>query len=126
MQYIVSFITGEMAKADFNPLVVQLDDIDRRHLEQTIARAHEILKKLKRKPGGQLTPEESPTELALQHRLSPGNIHIWVTMPQVLQLSSRAANWHAGDIYFSAYARTNRHYRQAVGGDGEGEWDILC
>ena len=76
MQYIVSFITGEMAKVDFNPLVVQLDDIDRRNLEQTIARAHEILKKLNRKSGGQLTPEESPPALTLQHRLSPGNIHI--------------------------------------------------
>ena len=71
MQYIVSFINGEMSKADFDPLVVQLGDMDCRNLEQTISRAHEVLKKLNRKSGGQLTPEESPPALTLQHILSP-------------------------------------------------------
>ena len=65
MQYItgVSFMDGEMTKVDFNPLVIQLDDIDRRNLQQIIARAHEVLKKLNCKSRGQLIREKSPPAL---------------------------------------------------------------
>ena len=44
----------------------------------------------------------------------PGSISIWVTMPQVLQLSSRAVSWHFGDIYLSAYARAFTEFLASV------------